>query len=294
MTFLKISQVKAVMSDQKDTLNKQREELFDQQASEFKRLFYKTKSAKKPWSIGTTIIIALIALAINVVLSLILAAILDSIIYPEDVYNAMSEAERNAIESRIWWSMLTLPGLVIVGAIISNKKNKNNTPERTRSAWHLHPDYAEWSRQDRALAAQIEDIDANMSALTKQSLIYIDGGAPNGTSYMGTLYINDESVARLDYSALPYEFHLPQGTYHVVIKSNEAALLDMDFTISNDRIITLDIAGFNDSNELSEDLDKFAQGQQGAVRYQYCPRSQYNTARAQTRTTRRGTVYVSQ
>ena len=232
-------------------------------------------------SVGTIAIIVLIAAGINLILSLLLAALMD-VVFPN--YDTMPAAQRDTITTIIYLSMLVLPIVALIVCILKNKKNKaeldaykalQQTPEY-REAVRIQNEY---NSKKAAAEKKLNEFDERNDPYRSMGLLYIDGGKPSNGSYMGDLYIDgNKEKLLISYHSAPYEILIPNGTSEIMIKSGQKIVWKEDFYFSPERVYTVDIAGSADSAELSVDLDRYSDSGRSDIRYQKITRSQYRTA----------------
>ena len=276
MAFVKLEEYQAPFYKEKEPLEKQYKELISNPPEETKRFSAPTADT---WSFGRILLVAFIGLIVNVVLVLIAAAVLDA-----TVYEKLTEAERDSVTSKLLLSLLILPVLVIVISIIHNIMVV--VADKKFDALKKTPEYAavmakknEYDAKVANVKQKIEAVDKKITKYIDMGVIYIDGGKPSGTSYMGTLYVDgEENQEIISYSKLPCEFYVKNGTRELTIKAGDKVIWEGVFSFNENRVVTVDIAGANDSAQLSSDLDRYAAEGGGKVRYQVIEKSQYRRA----------------
>ncbi|MBQ8404547.1 MAG: hypothetical protein IJX55_09035, partial [Clostridia bacterium] len=242
MAFVKFSEYQAPFNAERSALLKERKSHILNKPKDLEKF---TPPYDNSWGIGAAIIAALIALAVNVVLSLILAAVLDSV-YPN--YDTMPQEQKDTIFGLIWLSMLVLPIIVIIVCIIHDIKaasilKKFEKVKKTPEYQAALSKMKEYDAKDRLLNSRIDELNRKMNSCFAWGVIYVDGGAPSGTSYMGTLCVDgEENKAVINYDNSTYEFYITNGKHKVIIKSGEKILWHELFSFNGDSVVTIDIA----------------------------------------------------
>lgn len=232
-------------------------------------------------SVGGIIGAFFIGFAINFVLSLIAVAIIDKV-YPN--YDALPEAQKETWMGYAFASMFILPIIAVIVCLIRNAKAKAvlKAYERVKQSQEYQDAERLQSEYQAATAAAKENLkkfEERVNPDNSMGIIYVDGGEPNGGTYMGTLCVDgEENEQVLNYRSAPYEFYIPSGSHNVMIKSGSKIVWQEKFIFGETKVFTIDIAGIADSATLSSDLDKYSSSGRTDIRYQLITKPQYKNA----------------
>ena len=235
----------------------------------------------------------LIALLINVGLTLFLAAVMDET-YPN--YDTMPEEQRKAITDMLLYSLALLPALTMVFCILHDivcgAKIRRYKRRLKSNAYREAAAIQQAFEEKKAdCERRIEEFDRRTNPIATMGVIYLDGGAPAKGNYMADLCVDgEESELLISYARTPYEVLLPAGSHDISIKRGGRVLWHQRFSFYSGKVYTVDIAGAADSSELSGNLDRYSQGGASSIRYQEITKDQYLKARAGL--SRRPTAFV--
>lgn len=245
------------------------------------------------WYVGDIVKAVLIAFGINLVLTLILAAVMDGI-FPN--YDTMPTSQKDTITNWLIASIGVLPVATLVSLIVKNIvvsaklksfKKLTQSPEYQKAV----SIQAEYDAKKAANKKKMDEFEEKISPNATMGIIYIDGGAPADNMYMGYIVIDgEENKMLISYRQTPYEIFVPRGTHDVEFKRGSRTIWKKSFYCSPERVYTIDIAGASDSSELSENLDRYSISGRSDVRYQEITKLQYRKALAGT--SRKTTSYV--
>lgn len=237
------------------------------------------------WEVGDIVKAVLIALGINLVLTLILAAVMDGI-FPN--YDTMPASQKDTITHWLIASLGVLPVATLIVLIVKNIvvsaklksfKKLKQSPEYQKAV----SIQAEYNAKEAANKKKMDEFEEKISPNATMGIIYIDGGAPADNIYMGHIVIDgEENKMMISYRRTPYEIFVPCGTHDVELKRGGGTIWKESFYCSPERVYTIDIAGASDSGELSENLDKYSISGRSDVRYQEITKLQYRKALAGT------------
>ena len=239
MHFLPLEEARVALSAQKANLEKARQKWLMHQTPAFQRLHKANQNAvNKQWNFGFIVLFVLVCFVINATISLSIFFILEQTVYTEPAHIA-TQGDR---AMRALYSTLVLPVLGVGYAMLHNFRWKERSPNRTWLALVQHPDYIVWDDEDKQIGSQLQEINRHLDKLSRRGLLYIDGEIPaNPAAVIGTLFIDGERITDLTYHQMPYEFHMDDGIYRVVLQSGNHVLFEQDLHLRHAYAATLDI-----------------------------------------------------
>ena len=149
----------------------------------------------------------LVALLINLVLSLLLAALMD-VAFPN--YDTMPQSQKDTITTVIWLSMLVLPIVAVTVCTLKNRKVRAQLAAYARlqqtaeyqDALRIQNEYKDRKAQAKK---KMDEFDAKVDPDRMMGVLYVCGGAPaDGKTYMGEVCIDEpENGMILSYRLAP-------------------------------------------------------------------------------------------